>query len=474
MDIRLDYTNMTASAVGEEHGIREEELEALRPRAEEIHRDLMKRREGGFLPFYELPFNKKQVDEILPLAEELAERFDNLVVLGIGGSALGTLALFRALRPLHHNLMNREERGNRPSLFVLDNVDPAGFGETLALLDPERTVFCVISKSGSTVETSCQFMIVRQWVQETVGDSWRDHFILITDPVSGNLRKLAENESFRSLSIPERVGGRFSVFTPVGLLPLAAVGVDIKAVLAGAAAMAEHVCQADFLKNPAYLNAALQYLAYGKGLKISVMMPYSDRLRDIADWYRQIWAESLGKKFSLSREVVHAGPTPVKALGTTDQHSQVQLYMEGPFDKVVTFLSPADYGTDMTIPSFPASPALSYLEGHSLGELIRSEQQATAVALTKNGRPNCTITLPAVTSESVGALIYMFEVQTLFAGGLWGIDPLDQPGVEEGKEFTYALMGRPGFEKKKEEFDRWYHGVQRRSLQTGRPSPGIS
>jgi glucose-6-phosphate isomerase len=464
MDIRLDYTNMMASAVGEEHGIRDEELEALRPKAEEIHRHLMKRREGGFLPFYELPFNKKQVDEILPLAEELGERFENVVVLGIGGSALGTLALFRALRPLYHNLMSREERGNRPRLFVLDNVDPAGFGEALALLAPERTVFCVISKSGSTVETGCQFMIAQQWVREAVGDPWREHFILITDPLSGNLRKLAESEGFRSLSIPERVGGRFSLFTPVGLLPLAAAGVDIKAVLAGAADMAERVCREDFLQNPAYLNAALQYLAYGKGLKISVMMPYSDRLRDIADWYRQLWAESLGKKYSLSREIVHAGPTPVKALGTTDQHSQVQLYMEGPFDKVVTFLAPADYGTDTTIPSFPLSPALSYLEGRSLGELIRAEREATAMALTKNGRPNCTITLPAVTPETVGALIYMFEVQTLFAGGLWGIDPLDQPGVEEGKEFTYALMGRPGFDKKKEEFDRSHHGVRRRSL----------
>jgi len=464
MDIRLDYTNMMASAVGEEHGISEEELEALRPRAEEIHRHLMKRREGGFLPFYELPSNKKQVEEILPLAEELGERFENVVVLGIGGSALGTLTLFRALRPLYHNLMSREERGNRPRLFILDNVDPAGFGEALALLDPGRSVFCVISKSGSTVETSCQFMIARQWMREAVGDSWRDHFILITDPLSGNLRKLAENEGFRSLDIPGRVGGRFSVFTPVGLLPLAAVGVDIKGVLAGAAKMAEHVCREDLLQNPAYLNAALQYLAYKKGLKISVMMPYSDRLRDIADWYRQLWAESLGKKFSLSGETVHVGPTPVKALGTTDQHSQVQLYMEGPFDKVVTFMAPNDYGADMTIPSFPSSPALSYLEGRSLGELIHAERQATAVALTKNGRPNCTITLPAVTPETVGALIYMFEVQTLFAGGLWGIDPLDQPGVEEGKEFTYALMGRPGFDKKKVEFDRSIHGTKKRSL----------
>jgi glucose-6-phosphate isomerase len=251
------------------------------------------------------------------------------------------------------------------------------------------------------------------------------------------------------------------VFTSVGLLPLATVGVDIEALIGGAADMEGRVCREDFMKNPAYLNAALQYLAYQKGLKLSVMMPYSDKLRDVADWHRQIWAESLGKKQDLSGAIVHVGPTPIKALGTTDQHSQVQLYMEGPFDKVVTFLVPEDYGADLTIPSFPAAPALSYLEGHSLAELIRNEQRATAVALTKNGRSNCIISLPAVTHESVGALIYMFEVQTLFAGGLFGINPLDQPGVEEGKEFTYGLMGRSGYEKKKEEFERRHQGAKR-------------
>jgi glucose-6-phosphate isomerase len=188
------------------------------------------------------------------------------------------------------------------------------------------------------------------------------------------------------------------------------------------------------------------------------MMPYSDRLRDFADWYRQLWAESLGKKDSLSGETVHVGPTPVRALGTTDQHSQVQLYMEGPYDKVVTFLAPDDYGCSLPIPSFPAAPGLAYLEGRSMAELIRCEQRATAEALTKNGRPNCTISVPAVTPEVVGALIYLFEVQTVFAGGLFGINPLDQPGVEEGKEFTYALMGRPGYESKKEEFDRLCRG----------------
>lgn len=464
MDISLDYTNMMAPAVGEQYGIHEEELEALAPRVDEIHHYLMKRRENGFFPFYDLPFNQQVVEEVLPLAAEIAGRFENLVVLGIGGSALGTTALFRALTPLCHNLMSREARGGRPRLFVLDNVDPAGFGAYLDLFEPQRTVFLVISKSGSTVETMCQFMVAQQWVRAVVGESWRDHFVLITDPVSGPLRRLAESEGFRSCAIPERVGGRFSVFTPVGLLPLAAVGIDIRALLAGAAAIEASVCRGSLMENPAYLNAALQFLAYRKGLHISVMMPYSDRLRDVADWYRQLWAESLGKKNSLSGEAVYVGPTPVRALGTTDQHSQVQLYMEGPHDKVVTFLVPEDYGRSLSFPPLPAAPGLAYLEGRTMAELIHCEQRATAVALTRNGRPNCTISIPAVTPEVVGALIYLFEVQTVFAGGLFGINPLDQPGVEEGKEFTYALMGRPGYDGKKEEFDRWCRGETGRLL----------
>ena len=464
MKIRLDYTYMTAAVIGEQFGITDEELEALRPRAEAIHRNLVSRRENGFLPFYELPFHRKPVEEILPLAEELAERFDNIAVLGIGGSALGTGALFSALRPLYFNLLDRRGRGDRPRLLILDNVDPAGFAQALELMEPGKTVFLVISKSGSTVETMCQFLIALEWVRKEIGEAFRDHFVFVTDRLSGTLAALAEKEGYRSCHIPERVGGRFSVFTPVGLLPLAAVGVDVNRVLAGAAQMAEQVCHGNFLENPAYLNACLQYLAYQKGLRVSVMMPYSDRLRNLADWFRQLWAESLGKKQNLAGETVHVGPTPVNALGTTDQHSQVQLYMEGPFDKVVTFIVPEDYGSDFVIPAYPAAPGLAYLQGRTMAELIRNEQKATAVALARNGRSNCTISIPAVTEETVGALIYLLEVQTLFAGGLFDINPTDQPGVEEGKELTYALMGRPGYEQQNSELHRWTERIRQRVL----------
>lgn len=464
MDIRLDYSNMMADVVGEAHGIGEGELDALRGRTSEIHRELMQRRKSGDLPFYDLPFATREVEEIGRLADDLAERFDNLVVLGIGGSALGTLAIFRALAETQHNLLEREARGGRPRLFVLDNVDPWTFAGTMDFLDPQRTGFCVISKSGSTVETSCQFLIARQWAAERLGADWKKHFVLVTDPRQGLLRRLADAEDFLSCEIPPGVGGRFSVFSSVGLLPLATVGVDVREVLRGAAEMCGRVTRESLMDNPAYLNAALQYLAYRKGKTISVMMPYSDRLRDVADWYRQLWAESLGKKSGLNGELVHVGPTPVKALGTTDQHSQVQLYMEGPFDKVVTFIVPEDYGQELIIPKWDAAPDLGYLDGKSMAELIHSEQRGTAMALSRNGRPNCCLSLPAVTPAYVGALLYLLEVQTVFAGGLFGIDPLDQPGVEEGKELTYGLMGRSGFEGKRKEIESWEQTVNRRII----------
>jgi len=450
MSITLDYTNMMADAVGAEHGIQDEALAELAVRAKEYHRHILQRRAAGKLPFFDLPQDNEMIEEMLFLAQEIRHKFDNLVVLGIGGSALGTTAIFKALR-YGHNLKDANQRGGCPRLFVLDNVDPDGFAFHLDLCDPARTCFLVISKSGTTVETTSQFLVARQWVEAGVGASYRDHFILITDPHSGVLRELADREGYRTCAIPAGVGGRFSVFTPVGLLPLACAGVDISALLRGAADCAKFVCHDDLMTNPAYLNAALQYLAYRKGLAISVLMPYSDRLRDIADWYRQLWAESLGKKFASDGSVVNVGPTPVNALGTTDQHSQVQLYMEGPFDKVVTFIAVDAFDQELPLPDYAASPQMSYLAGHSMAELINVEQQATAAALATNRRANCSLCIPKVSAETVGALIYLFEVQTLFAGYLFNVDPLDQPGVEEGKLLTYALMGRQGYAAKAQE-----------------------
>jgi glucose-6-phosphate isomerase len=287
--------------------------------------------------------------------------------------------------------------------------------------------------------------------------------ILITDRDKGVLRELINSDGYRSFIVPEGVGGRFSVLTAVGLLPLAIAGVDIKRLLAGAADFSSRLESPVLMDNPAYLNAALQYLGYHKGMPISVFMPYSDRLGGIAEWFQQLWAESLGKKMRLDGRVDPVGPTLVKAVGATDQHSQIQLYMEGPADKMVTFVTVLSMD-DVKFPAVVDIPELEYLAGQTAGTLLNTEQRATAAALARCERPSVTIQMETISPESVGALIYMLEIQTIFTGALFNIDPFDQPGVESGKNFTYALMGRPGFSSVRKDLEGWLNRLKRRII----------
>ena len=454
--ITFDFNNMMAEAIGEEHGITESMIEDLSEEISRVDQELKQKREEGKLPFFDLPYQDELLKEIHDFVTQLKSRFDNFVVLGIGGSALGAIALKRALTSPFHNLLSKQEREGNLRLFVADNIDPDGFKALLRLLNPKDTVCNVISKSGETAETMSQFLIMKEWFEEKLNrEEVKDHFIITTDKQTGNLRKIVNQEGYRDFIIPSGVGGRFSVLTPVGLLPAAAIGIDITQLLAGAELMDE-VCQkSNVWENPAYMNGVLHYLSdLKKGKRISVMMPYADGLKDVADWYRQLWAESLGKKYSLSGEVVRIGPTPVKALGVTDQHSQLQLYVEGPYDKVITFLVVEKYQEKINIPNlYPEMDGVGYLGGHTLNELISAEQMATELTLTKNKRPNCKITLNNINPFTVGQLLYMFEVQTAFTGGLYRINPFDQPGVEEGKQYACGILGRKGYEKKRKEIE---------------------
>jgi glucose-6-phosphate isomerase len=307
----------------------------------------------------------------------------------------------------------------------------------------------VISKSGGTAETMAQYLVVRAWLDEALGPAAYRHLVFTTDPVRGALRELAQREGIATLTVPPAVGGRFSVLSPVGLLPAALVGIDVRALLHGARTAIERALADDLLRNPPALWAALHWAAdTWLGARLHVLMPYTDRLREFAEWYRQLWAESLGKRVDRRGQPVFLGPTPVGAVGATDQHSQVQLFMEGPFDKAVTFLAVDDLGTDITIPSRPdLPPDLAYLSGHTLGELLHAEYEATSAALARMGRMNCTLRLPDLSAATIGELIMFFQLATGYAGAWYGVDPFDQPGVELGKQLTYAAMGRPGYQQ---------------------------
>ena len=398
----------------------------------QTHQKILAEREKGGLGFYDL--HSQHIDDVLQTAAKLQNRFDNFVVLGIGGSALGNKALYSALE---------NSRQLRKKVIVLDNVDPHLLHKTLQTLDLQRTVFNVITKSGNTAETISVFLICLDILQKKFPVTYREHILVTTDKEKGFLRELVKKEGYKSFAVPDNVGGRFSVLTPVGLLSSAFAGIDIRELLRGAAAMKTHCEENNIFRNPAYLNGLLHYIFYRKGRNIAVMMPYSNDLYDLADWYRQLWAESLGKRFDQDGKEVMVGQTPVKALGTTDQHSQIQLYTEGPEDKVITFLEVKEFDHDYLIPDlYPEEQSLSYLSNKKLGSLLNTEKIATEVALYEAGRPNCSIIFPALREFHLGEFIFMMEVQTVFTGYLLKIDPLDQPGVEAGKLATMALMGK--------------------------------
>ena len=431
------------------HGLSPREIEKIRPRLSSALASIRQQRKSGELPFLDLPSDRKMVDSCRSMAARFSG-MQNFLLAGIGGSALGPAALFGALAHPLHNLLPADQRGGRPRFFVLDNVDPDFAAAQLHFCDPRETVFNIISKSGATAETAAASLLIFDRLQRVLGSKWKEHVVCTTDPRSGDLHKLCEREGLLTLDLHPGVGGRFSVLTPVGLFPAFCLGFDVDALLNGASEMAERCLSDDLVQNPAATLAALLYLFDSERKKpIQVMMAYANSLYLLADWFRQIWAESLGKAVDLNGQKVNVGPTPVKALGATDQHSQVQLYIEGPFDKVFIFLEAKNFRTELPLPKlYDDVSSLNYLGGQTMNKLMAAEFSATREALSRQERPSLTITFPQLDAHGVGEFFMLMEIVTTIAGALYHINPFDQPGVEHGKLLTYGLMGRKGYEDK--------------------------
>ncbi len=440
--IRIDFSNLMQESIGK-NGLTKDDFQGIDTKkiAETI--ESKKYKELEFLDLH-----KADTASIKELGK-YSSTFENFLLLGIGGSALGPRSILEALSPFH-NLRNNP---NSPKVFIYDNVDPATLKNILSLIDLKKTVINVITKSGSTAETIASFMVVWDRLKK-MSLKPEEHIIITTDPEKGNMRKIVKDYGIKSLSISQGIGGRYSVLSAVGLLLAEAIGVSSDEMLKGAKDIHDRCMNADLWQNPAYLFSSGLYLMQQlKNRNITVIMPYADRLKPFSEWFCQLWAESLGKDGK--------GLTPYPSVGTTDQHSQLQLWMEGAEDKVVVFLAIEDYGADVEIPKvFEDMEGLDYLGGHNLSELIKIEQEASEIALTKSGRPGITIRAPKIDAYHLGQLFHFFEIATAVAGFLFEINPFNQPGVEEGKNLTYGMMGKKGYEAKKEEFEK-YRGRKR-------------
>ncbi len=434
----IDLERLEAQVLGEEFGIDGDEV--MRAGREEIDVVLQKLREqeaDSELTYLNIYRDEEGIAAVLQLAAELRGTFDNLLLIGIGGSSWGTIAIHTALNHTYHN-----EWGHQPRFYVLDNSDPEELEDLLDGLDLTRTCVNVVSKSGTTPETMANFAILMEQLQQADPAGWAARVVVTTDaPGTGEslLLQMAETYGWHRLPIPPRVGGRFSLLTAVGLFPAALLGVPVERLLTGArdttVAMLEP--HSELIRSVIVSRAFLRK----RERNIMVLMPYHRRLRYVSNWYMQLWAESLGKKHDQQGRVVHNGTTPLGALGAADQHSLNQLFMEGPPDKLITFLRVERFQRSRPIPKLVEKhEPIAWLAGHTLAELINAQQTATAAALAREQKGSRTISLPSLTPESLGALFQYFAVETHICGLLDGVNPFDQPGVELGKQLTRASL----------------------------------
>ncbi len=381
-------------------------------KAKEAMVDLKKRN----LRFFEVVNEKKDLKEIDSLAKKIRKSYKHVIISGIGGSSLCGKAL-----------ANLECINKSPHLIFLDNVDPHTIDCLLDSINLEKTFFLTISKSGGTLETLTQFLACLDFVNKKLGKkAVKKQFAVITEPGKNHLRQLANDWDIDVLDHDPKVGGRFSAFTNVGLLPAALAGLDIWQIRKGAKEVAE---------NESIIGAALNVCMMEKGININVIMPYVDRLSSLADLYCQIWSESLGKD--------GFGSTPVKAMGAVDQHSQLQLYLAGPEDKFFTLIMLNQKNKGKRInSSLIKNKELSYIKDKTVGDIMQAEQEATYKTLLRHKLPVRTIMLEKLDEKVLGALLMHFYVETMLTGLILNINPFDQPAVEEGKVIARSILGK--------------------------------
>jgi glucose-6-phosphate isomerase len=453
----FDFNNIISENV-KDRGISYSEIENSKEFLVEIKKRIKDKTNNDYYPLI-MPLDmQKEIQEIKEYAVKIQENFDNFVVVGMGGSSLGNELLHYAINGIFYN---ENHARKYPKLYFFDNVDPESIKDAIDLLDMKKTVFNIITKSGTTSETMLNMLAIGTSLKKE-GLSLKDHLIFTTDPEKGFLREMSKETGIKTFPIHPLLGGRFSVLSHAGLVSAAVTGVDIEALIEGALKELEDIKAKDVLRSQALLLPLFQYNLNKSGVNINVIFSYSDSLYYIGEWYKQLMAESLGKRYSREGKDIFAGITPLFLKGTTDQHSVLQLLIEGPFDKFIIFMAPKKFRKEIKVSEeIIRDERINYLQGREYSSLIKSEYIATKAALKKNGRPNVSIEFDKIDEFNLGRAIYMLEYGIIALGEMLNINPIDQPGVELGKKYTYGIMGRKGFEKERNEFKKLEKGDQR-------------
>ena len=422
--LQLDITGTLAKTITPSLGIPENDLATIKNTLKSYVEDFLKERSAGNHAWAMSPYDR----EVLGLVEDTAarlkrERIETIVWVGIGGSGLGP----RVIKEVF-------ETAETPELIIVDTVDPAVIAAELSIIDFQRTLLVIASKSGGTLEPTAAFFIMEERMKQALGDRAKERILVITDPKEGALKRYADAEGYTTLPLHPDVGGRFSIFTPVGLLPLALLGADLTSFLRGAKEM-DTVCQhPDLSENPAAQLAAIQFLLDTKrDYPIRIIMPYATRLQSLGRWEQQLLAESLGKTEAY-------GPTPLASIGTQDQHSMLQQWIQGRRLHWHLFICEEEKER-VTIPKIPMEE-LSFLSEKGLGQVLDALYEGTAQSLTAAKRPHATITLPRLDAYHLGQIFFLFMVEVMLLGKLYRVDPYGQPGVEMGKKIAKEILSR--------------------------------
>jgi glucose-6-phosphate isomerase len=350
--------------------------------------------------------------------------------VGIGGSSLGPEMLVSALGD------------NKRDFTFINNIDPDQLALQLQKLDHTKSLFYIVSKSGGTAETSAAMAIVTSWLKEKGVEEkdLKNFMVFATDPVKSDLLTLGRAHDITCLEIPSNVGGRFSVLTPVGFLPALFAGIDCNQLLEGANEYKKTITNTNLEENILLKSASYLMGLKDDGFNQTVLMPYSSRLRDLSFWFVQLWAESLGKKHDNEGKTVNTGFTPIPAYGATDQHSQVQLFMEGPYDKTLMIIEVEKFQNDFSLASSFETSSFKKLANNSLSQLMKAELQGTLKALVDQDRPHMVLTMPEANAYYLGQLLFYLESLTTLTGVMLGINTFDQPGVEAGKRYAFEYL----------------------------------